>query len=78
MNLLSITMNIRDTSLPVMQLVCICTFADMNLLKHASEKHICTNGENIQESSLTACRNELFLDLNHSLSSSHSSACLLQ
>jgi len=45
-------MNIRDISLPVMLLVYICTFADMNLLEYASENHICTSGENIQESGL--------------------------
>ena len=66
-----------------MLLVYICTFADMNLLEYASENHICTSGENIQESGLAnawdlACRNKLFLDLNCSWFPSHSFACPLQ
>ena len=48
------TMSIRDTSLPVMLLVCICTCAEINLSKYASENHICTSKKNIQESSLTS------------------------
>lgn len=58
------TMSIRDISLPVMLLVCICMCAEINLLKYTSENHICTSVENIQKGSLTsawdlACRNEI-------------------
>lgn len=56
--------SIKDISLPVMLLVFICMCAEINLLKYASENHICTSVENIQKGSLTsawdlACRNEI-------------------